>query len=219
MPPNDLAIQKLRRLRRGETLGYSGTWRTRRCTACSIAYRKPRLTCPTCAHNDGPWPPRPCRLCEEPVPKGRVSWCGEQCVHLYSLVTSSAYLRAKVHERDRGVCAECGLDCDAIEERLRRMTWEQKRRAAAEVSRMGFDWDPGYGGRVSLWDADHIQALDEGGAGWDLDNVQTLCQPCHKDKTAEQAGRRGKQRRLLSRKELRARRMNRDLGLVGLAGG
>ena len=40
----------------------------------------------------------------------------------------------------------------------------------------------------SLWDMDHIHPVDEGGGGCGLDNLQTLCQPCHKAKTRRQAG-------------------------------
>lgn len=130
------------------------------------------------------------------------------------MLTSSSHLRSKVYERDHGVCAACGLDCDAVETRLGRMTHEQKRQAMAAIGEIGFDWSPGYGGRVTLWDADHVEPIDEGGRGWDLLNVQTLCQPCHKAKTAEQAARRGKQRRLMSRKDLRTRRTMHELGLV-----
>src|SRR4051812_4125311 len=51
-----------------------------------------------------------CRQCGVEVPKGRRSFCGEDCVHLWRLQTSPAYLRAQVFKRDRGVCALCGVD-------------------------------------------------------------------------------------------------------------
>lgn len=213
MALNETAFLKLRGLRRGQTLPWSSSKRYRRCSLCDHGYSRPRLTCPGCGQNDGDWPVRCCRLCEQPVPKGRISWCGEECVDAYSMLTSSSYLRSKVHERDHGVCAACHLDCDAVKDRLRRFDSEQRRQASAAMEEMGFDWSHGYGGRVTLWDADHVDPLDEGGNGWELSNVQTLCQPCHKAKTAEQAARRGKQRRLVSRKDLRTRRTMRELGL------
>jgi hypothetical protein len=46
----------------------------------------------------------------------------------------------------------------------------------------------------TLWDADHLVALEEGGTSA-LENVQTLCWVCHKAKTREHAARRAARRR------------------------
>jgi hypothetical protein len=119
--------------------------------------------------------------------------------------------------RDRGVCRKCGLDCEALRLRLKAMNPEARAAAFEELRKQGFDlkvgayknawpyngaWSPS---RVTLWDADHIDPLDEGGS-WHPDNAQTLCQPCHKEKTAEQAARRGKTRRMLGWKHRRMQR-------------
>lgn len=37
----------------------------------------------------------------------------------------------------------------------------------------------------SLWEANHIVAVVEGGADCGLDNLETLCLRCHKEKTNE----------------------------------
>ncbi|MDE1160317.1 MAG: HNH endonuclease signature motif containing protein [Acidobacteriaceae bacterium] len=39
--------------------------------------------------------------------------------------------------------------------------------------------------RRSLWDADHILPVAEGGGECDLENLRTLCLPCHREATAE----------------------------------
>ena len=39
--------------------------------------------------------------------------------------------------------------------------------------------------RKSLWDADHILAVAEGGGECDLDNLRTLCLLCHRRQTVE----------------------------------
>ena len=39
--------------------------------------------------------------------------------------------------------------------------------------------------RRSLWDADHILPVAEGGGQCDLDNLRTLCLPCHREVTAQ----------------------------------
>ena len=38
--------------------------------------------------------------------------------------------------------------------------------------------------RRSLWDADHIRPVAEGGGQCDLDNLRTLCLLCHREKDA-----------------------------------
>jgi 5-methylcytosine-specific restriction endonuclease McrA len=37
--------------------------------------------------------------------------------------------------------------------------------------------------RRSLWDADHILPVTEGGGECDLDNIRTLCLRCHREAT------------------------------------
>jgi 5-methylcytosine-specific restriction endonuclease McrA len=39
--------------------------------------------------------------------------------------------------------------------------------------------------RSSLWDADHIAPVAEGGGECDLSNIRTLCLKCHRKVTAE----------------------------------
>jgi 5-methylcytosine-specific restriction endonuclease McrA len=41
------------------------------------------------------------------------------------------------------------------------------------------------GSRKSLWDADHIVPVSEGGGECDLSNMRTLCLKCHRAHTAE----------------------------------
>ena len=48
----------------------------------------------------------------------------------------------------------------------------------------------------SLFDADHIISLGMGGECFDEDNVRTLCKPCQKMKTAEDAKERTKKKQL-----------------------
>jgi hypothetical protein len=38
--------------------------------------------------------------------------------------------------------------------------------------------------RRSLWDADHIRPVAEGGGQCDLDNLRTLCLLCHREATS-----------------------------------
>lgn len=97
-------------------------------------------------------------------------------------------MRRKVFERDRGVCAQCGIDT----EYFRRQLPNGDYKAAAEFAKQ-------YGvpaGRVRTdwWDADHRVPVIEGGGECTLDNMRTLCIPCHKKETAALARRRARDR-------------------------
>jgi len=118
-------------------------------------------------------------------------------------------MRDDVFRRDHGVCAECGIDCVDLKHRmnmLKRANFEGWKEAKRLLVKYGFDMAGNY------WEADHIVPLAEGGAN-ELKNIQLLCRGCHKAKTAEQAARRGKQRRLVGRKHRDMKRFWRELGL------
>ncbi len=89
------------------------------------------------------------------------------------------YLRDLLFARDRGVCALCATDTVA-EYRKLKASRGRARTEALEV------WGlRSVRARRSLWDADHILAVAEGGGQCDLDNVRTLCLPCHREVTAD----------------------------------
>jgi 5-methylcytosine-specific restriction enzyme A len=50
-------------------------------------------------------------------------------------------------------------------------------------------WKLREGSRKSLWDADHILPVAEGGGQCDLSNMRTLCLKCHSAATAALRGR------------------------------
>jgi len=77
-----------------------------------------------------------------------------------------------------------------IEERLKRLAAARLKRILDDLVREGFDRR-----RSSYWDMDHIKPVEQGGGLCGLDNLQTLCQPCHKAKTARQAAERAAARK------------------------
>jgi 5-methylcytosine-specific restriction enzyme A len=119
-----------------------------------------------------------CRWCGIEVPKGRRTFCSDWCVSEWRLRTDPGYLREQVFERDKGVCAHCGLDTTAEWARIRRSRNAKQRGALAEWGLRGMT-------RSSLWDADHILPVSEGGGECDLSNIRTLCIKCHRNATAE----------------------------------
>jgi 5-methylcytosine-specific restriction enzyme A len=124
-----------------------------------------------------------CRYCSLEVPKGRSTFCSEWCVNEWRLRTDPGYLREQVFARDKGVCALCGVDTQAAWNHIRKLPWARRRLALAEWGLRGKT-------RSSLWDADHIVPVVEGGGECDLDNIRTLCLKCHRKQTAELRARR-----------------------------
>ena len=119
-----------------------------------------------------------CRWCNLEVPSGRFTFCSEWCVHEWKLRTDPGYLREQVLLRDRGVCAQCGVDTIAA--------WRELKRArGTHRLRLLDKWGLKRLNRRSLWDADHIVAVVEGGGECDLDNIRTLCITCHREQTKE----------------------------------
>jgi 5-methylcytosine-specific restriction endonuclease McrA len=120
-----------------------------------------------------------CRWCRLELPPGpRRTFCSDFCVHEWKLRTDPGYLRERVFDRDRGICAVCRLDCCAELAHLKRLRGPGRIRAWAA-------WGLKPGGRASLWDADHILAVAEGGGECDLSNLRTLCLRCHRQVTAD----------------------------------
>ncbi len=119
-----------------------------------------------------------CRWCALEVPKGRRTFCSDDCVHQWRLRTSPAYLRNAVLHRDRGICARCTVDTLAAHRMLKRARAERR----AELLAI---WGLRSMVRRSLWDADHIVPVVEGGGECDLGNLRTLCLHCHRVVTAQ----------------------------------
>ena len=155
---------------------------------------------------------RLCRWCQEPVPKGRRSYCSNQCQIEVDVRTSASAARRHVFERDKGVCAECSVDTELLRRVLgyaglsmanaesygKRRLYPHFRLHYKPPELYAFAKLLNFQLSGHLWEADHIVELSDGGDGG-LDNLQTLCLSCHKRKTAANAGRRATVRRDLRR--------------------
>jgi 5-methylcytosine-specific restriction endonuclease McrA len=87
--------------------------------------------------------------------------------------TDPRELRRAIRKRDRGVCRACGLDTNALRREIR------GRGRSARLRELGFL------PRRSLWELDHVVPLIDGG-GHEPSNLQTLCVPCHRKKSADE---------------------------------
>lgn len=128
----------------------------------------------------GPNGERLCYQCGKPVTPPKRSFCGKACVHEWRLRTQPGYLRAQVFKRDEGICAKCGRDAKALEHELIHLYWHDRQRLTQRASELGLkpELPP------TLWHADHITPVIEGGGECDLTNMRTLCLWCHREETA-----------------------------------
>jgi 5-methylcytosine-specific restriction endonuclease McrA len=118
-----------------------------------------------------------CRWCKSEVAGRRRTFCSDTCVHEWKLRTDPGYLREKVFARDKGVCAQCRVDTVALRRDMRKLDYAARKAFLKK-------WKLREGSRKSLWDADHIVPVAEGGGQCDLANMRTLCLLCHADATA-----------------------------------
>jgi 5-methylcytosine-specific restriction endonuclease McrA len=124
-----------------------------------------------------------CRWCNLEVVPGRVTFCSEYCVEEWRLRTDPGFVRDKAYARDRGICALCKVNTD--------LAWRELRASrGAKRIRLLAHWGLKSHSRKSLWDADHVVPVVEGGGECDLSNIRTLCLVCHRNVTAQLRARR-----------------------------
>lgn len=160
-----------------------------------------------------------CTWCAGPVKAPKRFWCSPDCIHEFLIRTSGKYLREKTFERDKGFCARCNKDCHADWLKLKRLRnqylqtyfakhpsefllnqyWELACSYGVKLPKNPSAWLVRHRPR-SLWDADHIKAVEEGGGGCGLENIQTLCKSCHHIKTAKHTKRRARRKKIESRR-------------------
>ena len=135
-------------------------------------------------------------------------WCSRGCFEEVALRCGLIKAKALVYRRDRGVCAMCGADAGTatrVLERIRRVdrwdfreSYSENHERTASARAAAFlvldSWGVSEETR-SLWDADHIVPVVEGGGGCGLDNYRTLCVVCHRGETTQLASRRTERRR------------------------
>ncbi len=112
------------------------------------------------------------------VPQGRFTFCSDYCVNEWRLRTNPGYLREQVLLRDEGICAICRVDTRAA-------YLDLKRSRGVHRLKLLERWGLKRINRKTLWDADHILPVAEGGGECDLQNIRTLCLICHRGQTLE----------------------------------
>jgi 5-methylcytosine-specific restriction protein A len=110
----------------------------------------------------------------------RRTFCSDACVHQWRLRSSTTYLRQCVLKRDRGICALCGIDMVTMRRRVMKLPLAARMKKLRDLTGHGLIGHT----RKSWWEADHILPVVEGGDS-NLENLRTLCHPCHRGVTTE----------------------------------
>ena len=125
-----------------------------------------------------------CRFCDRRVKYPRRTFCSDKCVHDYKICTDPATARKAVFKRDQGVCARCSLDTEKLLSKV--ISRASKSRFGDELM---FRFERVYkfvtANNDSYWENDHIVPVAKGGAKLGLKNMQTLCIPCHRNKSVK----------------------------------
>lgn len=159
-----------------------------------------------------------CRWCGKRCPGKKRSWCCKECYEEGMLRLDNAHLRRKVFDRDKGACALCGIDTEALAERVRRLYHKIKdwRRFEKRLKALTGLRVHDYIGHQP-WEADHIVEQSAGGDS-NMENLQTLCLACHRKKTAEMHRRNAMLRKEVPPKYLEKAAGNWDLPLFSGVG-
>ncbi|KAL8559599.1 hypothetical protein ACOMHN_008310 [Nucella lapillus] len=157
------------------------------CIHCQQACSASVVSKDTSASNDMAWSTR---------------FCSRVCADAHWMKTNTAYLRSSVYDVQHGVCQLCGLDAHTFFRQIRDGADRKQRAekinsskycklAAAQKKQMIARPYEGL-----FWHVDHIRPVWEGGGQCDMDNLRTLCTPCHLSVTAKQAAKRAQAHRL-----------------------
>ncbi|KAJ8253276.1 hypothetical protein GJAV_G00211030 [Gymnothorax javanicus] len=147
-----------------------------------------------------------CLSCQQPCGPA-ASWdgrfCGRACQEEFQVRSSQSYMRMRVLEAERGVCQTCGLNAHQLflsvrdapptsRKEMLENTWLSQL-SLKELNEMIRNPVEG-----QFWQVDHIRPVYSGGGQCSLDNLQTLCTVCHKERTSLQAKERSQMKKGLA---------------------
>src|SRR4029079_7011894 len=127
----------------------------------------------------------------------------EECLQRYLTISQGSFVRERLFERDRGICAECGVNAAQMDFALASLKADLlhpllmtihpmiattlRAEGWTNVKLRGRGSYPDALAFTSCWEAHHVRAVIEGGGECGLENYRTLCFVCHKKASAELA--------------------------------
>lgn len=128
-----------------------------------------------------------CRNCLGPLKSQRQHNCSAKCTEEWIMKTSPSVMRWHMFQRDKGICAICRADTVAQQKEYIAAVKKHGTAFCSPVQeiRERFGVTAGRAASGDWWDADHINPVIEGGGECGLENMRTLCIPCHKQETAK----------------------------------
>ncbi|MGH0128782.1 UNVERIFIED_CONTAM: hypothetical protein FKN15_046594 [Acipenser sinensis] len=152
-----------------------------------------------------------CLCCQLPSLQVNTAWdarfCSQRCQEEFLVRSSQSYMKAKVFETEHGVCQQCNLHAQELYQRIRdaprvsrkeilQNTW-MSQLSLNQLNEMIRNPTEGL-----FWQVDHIRPVYGGGGQCSLDNLQTLCTVCHKERTAKQAKERSQMKKTTAASKL-----------------
>ncbi|XP_040296677.1 DNA annealing helicase and endonuclease ZRANB3 isoform X2 [Bufo bufo] len=151
-----------------------------------------------------------CVYCQEPCPQRAerseaAAWdsrfCSRKCQDDFLIRSNQSYMRASVFETEHGVCQQCCLNAHELFLSVRDAPLSQRKGLLEStwMAQLPLDQlnelirNPTEG---QFWQVDHIRPVYGGGGQCALDNLQTLCTVCHRERTARQAKERSRSKKL-----------------------
>lgn len=115
----------------------------------------------------------------------RISFCCNEHSRLYDEQFTWEVQKEVIFLRDNYTCVKCGFNDKEFRQKLREKfppkygMWKDIDKRRHYCKGLGLD------STRSFLECDHIHAIKMGGHPFDHDNLQTLCQKCHKQKTKQ----------------------------------
>lgn len=121
------------------------------------------------------------------------TYCSRECAEQGRLKRGGMFASTRVREQvfalEGGVCRKCGIDAHALYTRIYALHPAERLNALINASwklpktpkaleRLLHNPKEGH-----FWEADHIVPVAEGGGACGLENLRTLCVPCHADES------------------------------------
>jgi hypothetical protein len=121
------------------------------------------------------------------------TYCSRECAEEGRLKRGGMYSSTRVRDQlfalEFGVCCLCGINAHALYTRIAALEPAERLNALCNanwklpVTAKALERLLQNPKEAHFWNADHITAVAEGGGGCGLDNLRTLCVPCHAAET------------------------------------